>query len=185
MAAEENTPERWLAVVGYEGFYEVSDLGRVRSLNRIVRGNGFCTQLRTGRILRPDSRRHGYQMVMFSSCSVRTRELVHRVVLKAFCGLPLPGMQADHIDCDPSNNRLSNLRWVTPAENQRHSIAKGRRADFRGENHGQSRLTDSDVREIRRQYASGIRTVRIAETFGIHPGTALSIAKRRYWKHVE
>lgn len=108
--------EHWRPVLCYEGFYEVSDLGRVRSLPREVQ-NGRGAMVAGGVLLRPTSDRGGRYVV---SLSVRNRAAcrsVHRLVLEAFVGPRPAGMEACHGDGDPGNNRLSNLRWDTHESN--------------------------------------------------------------------
>lgn len=98
--------ESWRPVVGYEGHYEVSDLGRVRSV-------------RTGRILRPNTiSRYGHQQVKLCMLGRKQDLLVSRLVLEAFVG-PGDGQQARHVnENDASNNALTNLAWGTQAENE-------------------------------------------------------------------
>ncbi|WP_136244753.1 NUMOD4 domain-containing protein [Mycobacterium intracellulare] len=125
------TPEQWRAVVGYEGLYEVSDHGRVRSLDRTIPHNLWPHTSRTirGRMLTPNTRRpHGYQTVQLCRNNKVNRAEVHWLVLEAFVGSRPPGMFGLHWDDDGSNNRLSNLRWGTNRENQLDAIRNGRNA---------------------------------------------------------
>lgn len=116
--------EVWLPVVGYEGSYEVSDHGRVRSVDRVV-SHPFRGGTRTRRyagILRKlsvsDPRQGGYLTVqLVNSEGRRATRAVHRFVLEAFAGPCPPGKEALHADDDRMNNRISNLRWGTHLEN--------------------------------------------------------------------
>lgn len=119
--------EKWLPVVGFEGIYEVSDLGRVRSLRRKVwqpRGAGFW-RTQESRILKPSVAR-GYLRVTLRDSGVVSSQAVHRLVLTAFVGPCPSGMEACHFDDDPTNNQLSNLRWDTPSANHRDRTRNGR-----------------------------------------------------------
>lgn len=119
--------EEWLPVVGYEGIYEVSDQGNVRSLDRIDnRGNQIA-----GRMRKPRPLPSGHLMVILSSNSIRSPRLVHRLVLEAFVGPCPPGMECCHYDDDPTNNSLENLRWDTSHANKLDMVRNG--------NHPQSR----------------------------------------------
>lgn len=120
----DNTGERWLPVHSQEGSYEVSNDGRVRSLDRVVLGRDGRSIHCRGRILQPWSNgSSGHLVVTLGSAG---RRYVHRIVLEAFRG-PCPiGMEACHADDVPSNNTLDNLRWASRAANaldrQRNNI---------------------------------------------------------------
>lgn len=116
--------EAWKPIPGYEGIYEVSDHGRVRSLDHIGRFRD-STRLNRGRVLRPDSKRYGHQYVNLSRDRKQTKAYVHRLVLMAFVGPAPAGMEACHNDGDPSNNHLTNLRWDTHSENNRDQVRHG------------------------------------------------------------
>lgn len=111
--------ESWLSVPGYEGFYEVSDFGRVRSLPRKTR-NG-CP----GRILKPGLS-SGHLTVALSIDRQKKSFLVHRLVVLAFIGPPpSPEYEVCHNDGDPLNNTLDNLRWGTRSDNLLDSVRHG------------------------------------------------------------
>lgn len=117
----------WRAVPGYEGLYDVSDHGIVRSVDRVV-FRGFSTYQR-GRELRPWRCTGGYPCVYLYGRPdvVRRRHAmkVHHLVLLAFVGPAPDGMQACHGDDVPTNNHLSNLRWGTKPTNMRDMIRNG------------------------------------------------------------
>lgn len=108
--------EIWKSVVGYKGLYEVSDLGRIKSLN--YRGN-----MKVPKILKPYIRKEGYHKYTLSKNGIVKTSLVHWHVMRAFVG-EANGMQIDHIDGDGSNNTLSNLRYCTHRENLTFSNVK-------------------------------------------------------------
>lgn len=108
--------ERWLPVIGYEGCYEVSDYGRVRSLGRRVNSPTGGRTLRA-RLLVPMLDTGGYPRVSLNLQGSVTIDRVHRLVLKAFVGPPPAGLWGCHYDGNPGNNRLSNLRWDSPSSN--------------------------------------------------------------------
>jgi len=98
--------EIWSDVVGYEGTYEVSIYGRVRSLR-----NGKI------RIMKPVITPKGYAMLILMKDKVKNPHVVHRLVAKAFVPNPLGKPNVDHIDNNRSNNIVTNLRWATHSEN--------------------------------------------------------------------
>ena len=117
--------ENWKPVVGYEGLYEVSDLGRMWSLER-VNTRGYH---RSGQYLTPYLDEVGRPRVTLTSGTIRRTRHIHQLVLSAFVG-PCPiGMEGCHNDGDAANNRLSNLRWDTRSENQRDRTRHGRNAN--------------------------------------------------------
>jgi hypothetical protein len=118
--------ETWLPVPGYESLYEVSDHGRVRSMDRLQRRGpapGMC--YRRGRILKPMRSTVGRLKVGLYSGGARRMFLIHRLVLEAFVGPCPDGMEACHYDDDPDNNHLSNLRWDTRLANRADLVRNG------------------------------------------------------------
>lgn len=121
MADAEFTTERWLPVVGLEDRYEVSDLGRVRSLIN-CRQNTRKVPL----VMRQDWDRCGYRRILLCGATRRKHHLVHRLVALAFLGVPdLDGAVCNHLDGVKTNNVLANLEWTTPKGNAAHAIATG------------------------------------------------------------
>lgn len=119
--------ERWLAIPGYEGVYEVSDHGRVRSLTReIVHSDGHRS-VYLGKLIRPQvAKAGGYHLVRLSVNSVGETVHIHRAVMSAFVGPPPEALQVCHNDGDPTNNRLGNLRYDTASANQQDKVRHGR-----------------------------------------------------------
>ena len=117
--------EHWLPIPGYEGRFEVSDAGRVKSLDRVVRCGYGKTRTVRGRILQPIVLEDGRLGVNLPG-NPRRRFRVHRLVLMAFVGPPSCGEEACHYpDPNPTNNNLSNLRWDTRRENALDSVRQG------------------------------------------------------------
>lgn len=110
------TPEEWRPVTGHQG-YEVSNLGRIRSIDRTIVTKRGVAKRRKGQLLRPfKGDRLNHQVVSFGH---RDRHYVHTVVLEAFVGLRPEHCEACHNDGDPLNNCVDNLRWDSPSANQR------------------------------------------------------------------
>lgn len=99
--------EIWKDIKGYEGLYQVSNLGRVR---------------RQSKLLHLNTNTYGYKHVTLSKGNAQKTALVHRLVASAFIENPLGLPQINHKDGDKSNNAVSNLEWVTPKENNCHAI---------------------------------------------------------------
>ncbi len=172
--------ERWLPVVGYEGLYEVSDWGRVKSLERLVRHSRGGRQILRSRVLK--SLRHRNRRLEVALCrggGVR-RILVHRLVLEAFVGPCPEEMEACHGDGDPSNNRLENLRWDTRKANCADRLRHGTLA--RGERNGLAKLARGQVLVIRADPRS---CWKIAQDYDINPTTVSQIKRRKIWAWLE
>ena len=124
---DEPMPERWLPVVGYEGFYEVSDLGRIRSLPRLTVWRNGRKRHYPGKILNPYiSPRDGYARTPLSVQGVRSSPLlVHCLIAEAFLGPCPEGQEVRHLDGDPANNVLTNLKYGTHGENERDKVRHG------------------------------------------------------------
>jgi hypothetical protein len=108
--------EEWRPVLGYEGIYEVSDHGRVRSLDRDVKSGGRILR-RRGHLKKLSLLNNKYQTVGLSKDGHNVNQLVHVVVLEAFKGRRPEGMVSCHGPAGSLVNRLDNLRWDTPTEN--------------------------------------------------------------------
>jgi len=110
---------QWRAVLGFDGLYEVSDAGEVRSLARVTNGAHY-----RGRVLQQETLRGGYRRVVLSKGGIRVRKAVHRLVAEAFVDRT-GGDVVRHFDGDPANNSADNLRWGTPGENLRDKRRHG------------------------------------------------------------
>lgn len=184
--------EKWRPVPGWEEAYEVSDLGRVRSLDRHVRCvDRLCVERvrkHKGRVLSPKVERKGYLTVKLTCAGMRKQEKmrVHRIVAMAF--IPNEGNkpQVNHIDHDRQNNARTNLEWCTNSENMQHAGRAGRlgKADFRGSRHPLSKLTEASVVEIKRRLNLGHRDRDIAKDYCVGRRSIGLIKEGRTWKHV-
>ncbi len=177
------TKEAWKSIRGYKDYYEVSDLGRVRSLDRVVPNPRWGFQKCKGRIksLTPGS--GGYLVVTLSKYGKDTVCMVHRLVLSAFKGKCPPGKQCCHNDGDRENNCVKNLRWDTSRNNHFDKLNHG--TFQRGEMHGNALLTEKKVIEILSLLDMGRRPLDIADKFNISPCTVSDIKRNKSWKHVK
>jgi hypothetical protein len=159
--------EEWLPVVGYEGWYEVSNLGRIRSVPRLHLGRWPSGCWNKGKILRLQLSENGYLRIELNKDKSHRTFPVHRLVSEAFIG-PCPlGKQMDHIDGNKLNNMVGNLEYVTPKENIRRATILGNRRPSKGEQHYAAKLTDSQISEIRRLKIEGVSDQKLGQTFGV------------------
>lgn len=108
--------EEWRPVVGYEGSYEVSSMGTIRSLDRINSRGSWIK----GRLMKPYMNQYGYMKVKLRIKGEQTGYSVHRLVAQAFITNPDDKPQVNHINENKTDNRVSNLEWVTIRENAVH-----------------------------------------------------------------
>lgn len=170
--------EKWVPILGWEGLYEVSDMGRVRSLIR-YRYTTFGLRPYGGFIVTLIKKSTGYLYVNLTGNGRRVQEAVHRLVLSSFMGPPCSGNEACHGDGDRANNILSNLRWDTRKSNHADKIKHGTWQG--GEANGNSKLTVAAVLDIRSSRES---YKRLADKYGVSCTSIYRVKKRELWGHV-
>lgn len=172
--------ENWRAIPGYEGFYEVSDLGNVRSLMRVdcAGRTRFPRPLKGGRNL------NGYRFVSLYRDRIGKTFKVCRLVLMSFVGPCPSGMEAAHNDGVSENDSLSNLRWDTHKGNCADKKRHGTSFTAHGVLNFWAKLTDSSVREIRQKHTSGVPQKDLATEYGVNRSTMSMLINRKTWVHV-
>lgn len=174
--------EVWKAIVGYETFYEVSDQGRVRSVDRkIVYKTGRIT-IHKGRALNPPLDEFGYRRVRLCKEGKQRLFRVHVLVARSFIG-PRPSKEdVRHLDGNSLNNMASNLAYGTRAENCADAIKHG--TTTAGERHPFVKLRSDDVLKIRSERLNGVKNGDLAARYGVTPSTICDIVARRSWRSV-
>jgi hypothetical protein len=162
---------KWKEVVGYEGLYEVSSLGFVKSLHRGGRLRVLCKI--PGR----------YVLVNLSKRGHVSSHLVHRLVAEAFYGAPRSGEQVNHKNGNKHDNRIENLEYCTPSENKKHAFGIGL-CCMKGERHNNSKLTNDLVYRIRQSLKDGVSHSAIAVEIGISRSTISKINAGKAWSHL-
>ena len=175
-------PEYWADIEGYEGIYQVSNHGNVRSLNRVTtRKNGRELTI-NGQPMRQQKNHKGYLRVKLKLNGKESAFFAHRLVAQAF----LPNLdnkpQVNHLNGIKHDNNVCNLEWCTQAENIEHAFANGFMAV--GEKHGNARLTLYQViliKQLLRQQENSLTD--IAKKFKVGISTIHDIKSGRQWKH--
>lgn len=175
--------EQWRPVVGYEGRYDVSNHGQVKSLRRVA-VNPYKMEAPRRRTI-PEKilvgyvGKKGYVVVNLSGVLLK----VHRLVLFAFVGPCPEGLECRHMDGDRTNNRLENLCWGTHIENCRDRDRHGTTA--RGERSGSAVLTEKDVRRIHSLFATGqYAASQLAAEFNVSQPTIDCVLKGKTFRHL-
>ena len=175
-----NTEERWKAISGYEGIYEVSDRGRVKSLDRI---NHYKRNIKE-RILKPRINNRGYCHSYLYINGVAKSIKTHRLVAIAFIPNPNDYPFVNHIDGIKTNNYVNNLEWCTRLYNVRHAFTNGLMVSVNGSKHGGSKLTEEDVIDIRIRLGLGESKKGIARLYGVSDTQISRIGKKLSWSHL-
>lgn len=115
----------WKPVKDFEGYYEVSDDGEVRSLDRPVRSRWGGERMIKGVVLKQATSKKGYKTIVLHKNKLWYQKQVHRLVAEAFIPNPLNLPQVNHKDTDKANNKVDNLEWITGVDNIRHAFANG------------------------------------------------------------
>jgi hypothetical protein len=170
--------ENWVTVTGWHE-YEVSDLGRVRSLDRIVAHSRSGKFLKSGRVLSPIKDKDGYLYVNLCVGKVRKHGKIHRMVAQHFLqASSLP--EVNHKDFDKSNNAATNLEWVTGKENHAHALAGGRRSARTNPNCAK-KLTIESVNAIHEARRDGKSFLSIGLMFDISRSSARRVVVGESW----
>lgn len=172
--------EIWKPVVGWEDRYEVSDLGRVRSLARLRQYNKGGWRMQPSMIRKTPLDKDGYSRVMLTRMTAGTFAQVHRLVAIAF----IPGdckLQVNHKNGVKTDNRTSNLEWVTNAANQQHRHAVLSQGN--GELHHAALLTESTLQEAIKRRVAGESFTDIAESLGLHRTTVAKAVNGKHWRY--
>jgi hypothetical protein len=171
--------EIFMDVVGYEGLYQVSNLGRVKSLEREV-WNGYGMMLKKERILKHGTDKNGYSTVCLCNGITVKGITIHRLMCLSFIPNPKNKRTVNHINGVKTDNRISNLEWATDSENQKHSFENG--FQYRPKKIPRV-LKVNDVREIRYENKD-LTHEQIAEKYGVTRGCIYMIRSGRNWKHI-
>lgn len=172
--------EIWKQIPGYEGLYSASNLGNIRSEDRLVRHFSGGTKKIKSQPIKPFMTRFGYLYVTLCNTSKsHKKHPVHRLVLSAFEGPMDRSFDTCHNDSNRTNNRIENLRWGTRAENMQDAAKIGR--TNKGERNPKAKLTKTQVKEIRQDN----RTQKaISIDYGVGQDVISRIKNRKAWTHI-
>jgi len=170
--------EEWRPVVGYEGLYDVSNYGHVRSYYiEHLRGKIATTpqSVCSMHACKQRGMEFGYSRVALCKGGKRSCRRVHTLVARAFLGDGPKGFVVRHLDGNSRNNHVSNLAWGTVKDNAQDTARYGRAS---------KKLTEQNVVEMRRRYAAGETASVLAKDFGVNPASARWTIRGQLWKHL-
>lgn len=179
--------EIWKDISGYEGYYRVSNFGRVYSVPRLNSlGNRCGGKYLSIRKIGCKKGQKPYYQVCLCMLGVNTNVKLHRLVAEAFIPNPYNKEEVNHIDGDKSNNNVSNLEWVTHKENCLHSHKYLERNVSTGVNHGRNVLSEQDVEQIYNRIKnlkrSQFNAAELSREFGCDGRAILNIYRKEAWK---
>lgn len=164
--------EIWKDIKGYEGDYQISNLGRVKSL-----------KYKKERILKYFFDKDGYKNLTLTKNGKAKKKKIHRLVAECFIKNPFNKPDVNHIDLDKSNNNVSNLEWVNKRENMKHASLNN--DNCRGEGIASSKLTEKDVIKIRQMYSTKKYTYKdLSRIFKVANTTIGLIVRKETWRHL-
>lgn len=185
--------EQWKDIAGYEGRYRISSLGRVYSVPRVVmrkhKGKLVAQPWKGGVLVWTEgrARKNIYIILPLRKEGKSKSFYIHRLVAETFLPNPDNLREVNHKDLDKSNNHVDNLEWVSSATNKRHAVNSGvnfNPSPKKGEDCGASKLTEKEVRQIRKRHAKGETAVSLAAAFNVTKTNIRYIIRRLTWKHV-
>jgi len=182
----DDTQEIWYPIPGYEGYYEASSFGRLRSLGAcFIHPYSGKTQ-RKGKVLSQSVKKNRYSSrymtSIFSIAGKHKTVMTHQCVCAAFNGPRPERMVAAHINGNSLDNRAINLQWVTCKENTAHMVAHG--TARHGEKHHNAKLTAEKVLRIRTIAAEGVGATEISKRFNVSRASIRSVIIRKTWADV-
>jgi len=166
--------EVWKDILEYDGHYQISNLGRVKSFKR-----------NRETILKLQTNTYGYNHISLMNNKKSSVNTIHTLVLQTFKPDEyFDGAQANHKNGIKSDNRLENLEWCTAKENSNHAVRTGLRNNI-GENHYKSKLNNNSIRIIRMSYKNKyLNKYELAEIFNVSAQSISDIINNKSWKHV-
>jgi hypothetical protein len=182
--------EIWKPVLGvkgnlYDGYYEISNLGRVKMLPRILRYSKGLRVSKEKIVIGSNS--HGYKVVSFKKEGIKTMKSVHVLVAMAFIHNPHPEKfnMVNHLNSDRSDNRAENLEWCDHSRNAKHAYEAGKLNITRGSQRSTAILDEEKVMAIKLLYKTGKFSYwKLAEIFEIGKTTIQGIINGTKWTHV-
>jgi len=177
--------EIWLPIKGYEGLYEISNLGRVKSLERTIKYKNGKSKFKKCTILNIKPGKWGYIRAYLTNLQqIEKSFFVHRLVAEYFIPNPDNKPQVNHKNSIRHDNAVENLEWCTCSENIRHAFKEGFKKPLKGLDCPSHKLTEQQVLEIRSKKFEGESYSYLSSLYSISISNVCHIVKRRTWTHI-
>lgn len=174
--------ERWKDIEGYEGYYQISSLGRVKSLSRSVPHYKKGVQPIHEKILKKRIGKRGYYVSLLSSKKNKLAK-IHRLIAAAFMPNPENKPFINHKNGIKTDNRIENLEWCTGSENVQHAFNIGLKKGMKGSKHPKANITEEQAKSIKYGH-KGLNQLQIAKIYNISNVTVSHIRRGRTWTHI-
>lgn len=176
--------EVWKDIPNFEGCYQISNMGYIRSLDRFIEYSTGGVRLVGGVLLKPQKNTGGYYQNNLYKNMKHIRVTIHRLVAELFVDGRESDLEVNHIDGDKSNNKYTNLEWCTKSHNQQHKYDNNLIEKMWGSGNPAAKLIEADVLEIDRLLQEGLLQKDIANRFNVSVNTISNIKLRKCWKKV-
>lgn len=177
--------ENWLDIKNYEGYYRVSNLGRIKTVERKILSSGRGKKFVPSKI-RKQKNHDGYRLISLCKDGIVGDFLVHRVVASAFIPNPNNLPAVNHKNFIRHDNSVNNLEWISTKDNNKHSFIHGKYKAVTGINNFNSKLNEELVFNIRVQYLSIGKTVyEMARDLNVCPVTINNVIRNKIWRDDE
>jgi len=176
--------EKWKDIKNYEGYYQVSNKGKVRGVARLINGGGSQNKrFIKEKVLKNHVKQNGYCQVRLTKDGISKDFLVHRLVAISFKGTIEGSPHVNHIDGNKQNNKLDNLEWCNTFENMQHAFDIGL-VDNRGIKSPNNKYSEAQILLVKKLLQEGHSNVTISKMTGVNRTTVYRVKIGKQWSHL-
>ncbi len=176
--------EIWKDLIGFEEHYQVSNLGRIKSKDRILPRKNWTNKTYKSKILALHINENGYYIVRIGVVPNKKTCKLHRLIAKTWIANPHNKKYINHINGIKTDNRIENLEWCTFTENMRHAAKNNLLNPCRGEDSPQAKLTNAQVFDIKTRLKNGEKIHTLRKEYNVSKSIIFDIAHEVSWKSI-